>query len=46
MIVKYHTCKDWINNKIKEISCQCGISCRGIWIASIAIVVAIIAIVI
>ncbi len=44
MIVKYHTCKDWVDNKIKKISCQCGLSCKGIRIAAIAIIIAIVAI--
>ncbi len=44
MIQKHETCRDWMNNKIKKISCQCGLSCKGIRIAAIAIIIAIVAI--
>tara|TARA_Y100001963_G_scaffold147997_1_gene225104 strand:+ start:1042 stop:1164 length:123 start_codon:yes stop_codon:yes gene_type:complete len=25
--------KDWLNEKIKKITCKCGLSCKGMWIA-------------
>lgn len=25
--------KEWINNKIQKITCKCGLSCKGMWIA-------------
>ena len=25
--------KEWINNKIQKITCKCGLSCKGMWMA-------------
>ena len=33
--------KEWINNKIQQITCKCGLSCKGMWIAVALLVIVI-----